>query len=600
MKNKIKGLLAIALSAACFLSTTPLAGFAAGKQTITVGEGTFSASDSDGNTVTELSVIEGDEITSDENGKFFVTVNGEKITEGYGENSYEGYAENNAEAEKSGNTYYDKFTVPATPKGYKNGAVLTVKQNSDYFIQNENFKLGNTVNLEYAPISYKVIFDSNGGEGNVDAVETKYDTEFTLPDSDSFSKESFKFTGWNTISDGSGTSYTASETVKNLTDKDGSEIVLYAQWGKESEDSGNEQVKKYTVSYYLSESGQYSHLQEYAEGDKITPPDSPVKEGFEFAGWIIGEENGEAVKLPETMPASNLKAYASWKIKDIKITYIVDDKEVKSSTASYGSDISLTTPDDPEKNGYVFAGWFDKNGNNLFTYSTVPSEDVAFTAKWLKNGNVVYMVDKKTYETYDVTEGEKIPVPKDPKKFGYKFKGWTPEIPDEMPSENLTFTAEWELDKNFISVVVGGTVIAGGIITAIAGAGAAAITGISIIGGIIALIGVTSGINRTYTVTYKVDGKVYKTYKLEAGKKITTPADPTKDGYKFTGWTPDIPDEMPKKDLTFEATWKEINDNSKVDVDIPSTGSTKAGIAALAALAISAAAAIIIKKKKDK
>ena len=228
MKNKIKGLLAIALSAACFLSTTPLAGFAAGKQTITVGEGTFSASDSDGNTVTELSVIEGDEITSDENGKFFVTVNGEKITEGYGENSYEGYAENNAEAEKSGNTYYDKFTVPATPKGYKNGAVLTVKQNSDYFIQNENFKLGNTVNLEYVPISYKVIFDSNGGEGNVDAVETKYDTEFTLPDSDSFSKESFKFTGWNTISDGSGTSYTASETVKNLTDKDGSEIVLYA------------------------------------------------------------------------------------------------------------------------------------------------------------------------------------------------------------------------------------------------------------------------------------------------------------------------------------------------------------------------------------
>ena len=225
---------------------------------------------------------------------------------------------------------------------------------------------------------------------------------------------------------------------------------------------------------------------------------------------------------------------------------------------------------------------------------------MVFTAKWLKNGNVVYMVDKKTYETYDVTEGEKIPVPKDPKKFGYKFKGWTPEIPDEMPSENLTFTAEWELDKNFISVVVGGTVIAGGIITAIAGAGAAAITGISIIGGIIALIGVASGINRTYTVTYKVDGKVYKTYKLEAGKKITTPADPTKDGYKFTGWTPDIPDEMPKKDLTFEATWKEINDNSKVDVDIPSTGSTKAGIAALAALAISAAAAIIIKKKKDK
>lgn len=600
MKNKLKGLLAVALSAACFLSTTPIAGFAAGKQTITVGEGTFSAVDAEGNSITELSVIEGDVITSDENGRFNITINGEKAAEGYGENTYEGYAENNADSEKSGNTYYDSFTVPAAPKGYKDGAELSVKQTDDYYVHGDNFHLGNSVNLEYEPVSYKVIFNLNGGEGIIEPVETKYGTEFTLPDSDSAVKDGLNLTGWNTVSDGSGENYAPGEAVKNLAETDGTELVLFAQWGENTEGDTEEETKEYTVTYYLSETEQYGEAQKYAEGAQIILPEAPSKEGFKFAGWILGEENGSAIKMPETMPANDIKAYASWEIQNTTIKYIVDSEEYSVKSAAYGSDIILTVPEDPAKEGYVFAGWFDGNGNNLYSYTTVPASDVTFTAKWLKNGNVVYMVDDKTYEAYEVTEGEEIPVPENPEKFAYKFKGWSPEVPSAMPAEDLTFSAQWELDKDFITVVVGGTVIAGGIITAIVGAGAAAITGISIIGGIIALIGAASGINRTYTVTYKVDGSVYKTYKLEAGSKITVPADPTKDGYKFTGWTPEIPDEMPKKNLTFEATWSEIDDDTNVGTDIPSTGSTKAGIAAFAALALSAAAAIIIKKKRSK
>ena len=57
---------------------------------------------------------------------------------------------------------------------------------------------------------------------------------------------------------------------------------------------------------------------------------------------------------------------------------------------------------------------------------------------------------------------------------------------------------------------------------------------------------------------------------------------------------------MPKQTLTFEAKWAEIKDDSNKNEEIPSTGSTNAGIAAFAALAISAVALVIIKKKKDK
>ena len=99
----------------------------------------------------------------------------------------------------------------------------------------------------------------------------------------------------------------------------------------------------------------------------------------------------------------------------------------------------------------------------------------------------------------------------------------------------------------------------------------------------------------TYTATFKVDGKVYKSYNLAAGAKITKPEEPKKDGYVFVGWSPEVPDKMPKKDITFEAVWSEYNP------DIPDTGSSSAGIAAFMTLAVSAAAAIIFaKKKKDK
>ena len=394
-----------------------------------------------------------------------------------------------------------------------------------------------------------------------------------------------------TISEETTSPSSAETTVPETTESESTETTV-------PDDSSDEEpeAKEYVITYYLSDKEQYGEEKKFAVGSTIIHPEDPKKEGFKFAGWILGEKDGNAIPIPEKMPSNNLKAYASWEINSYNISYTVDGA-TSIKTAVFGSDIAETAPADPEKEGYVFAGWFDKNGKNLYDYSTVPSNDIEFTAKWLRDGNVVYLVDGKTYEAYEVREGEKIPVPENPKKFAHKFMGWDPEVPETMPSEDLEFKAVWEIDKDFITLVIGGTVVAGGIVAAIAGA---AITGISIIGGIIAIIGVASNIKKTYTVTYKVDGSVYKSYKHEAGDKISVPANPTKSGYKFEGWTPEVPEKMPKQNLTFEAKWSEIKDNSNSNTEIPSTGSTSTGIAAFAALAISAVAAIIIKKKKDK
>ena len=57
-----------------------------------------------------------------------------------------------------------------------------------------------------------------------------------------------------------------------------------------------------------------------------------------------------------------------------------------------------------------------------------------------------------------------------------------------------------------------------------------------------------------YTLTYVVDGEIYKTYQVQEGAIITPEAEPTKDGYTFSGWS-EIPKTMPAYDVTITGTF---------------------------------------------
>jgi len=57
-----------------------------------------------------------------------------------------------------------------------------------------------------------------------------------------------------------------------------------------------------------------------------------------------------------------------------------------------------------------------------------------------------------------------------------------------------------------------------------------------------------------HTLTYMVDGEVYKTYRIEEGETITPEPAPTKEGYTFSGWS-DIPETMPDHDVTVTGTF---------------------------------------------
>ena len=89
---------------------------------------------------------------------------------------------------------------------------------------------GDTVyTARYRPAVYKVRFDANGGTGTMADQSHTYDRKQALTAS-AFTREGYRFTGWNTRGDGKGKAFTDKQTVTDLLAHDGAVGVLYAQW----------------------------------------------------------------------------------------------------------------------------------------------------------------------------------------------------------------------------------------------------------------------------------------------------------------------------------------------------------------------------------
>ena len=66
-----------------------------------------------------------------------------------------------------------------------------------------------------------------------------------------------------------------------------------------------------------------------------------------------------------------------------------------------------------------------------------------------------------------------------------------------------------------------------------------------------------------HTLTYMVDGEVYKSYEMIEGSSITPEPAPAKAGYEFSGWST-IPETMPAEDVTVTGTFSLIGSEDEV------------------------------------
>ena len=82
---------------------------------------------------------------------------------------------------------------------------------------------------QWAPNTYNMTFDANGGDGSMEPQELTYDSPQQI-DKSTLTREGYVFTGWNTEADGSGTHFDDQQVIENLASENGATIALFAQW----------------------------------------------------------------------------------------------------------------------------------------------------------------------------------------------------------------------------------------------------------------------------------------------------------------------------------------------------------------------------------
>lgn len=112
----------------------------------------------------------------------------------------------------------------------------------------------------------------------------------------------------------------------------------------------------------------------------------------------------------------------------------------------------------PTREGYTFLGWttvpdgetiaFTGGEKHAFSASKITDGKVEFWAKWKINQYTITFDTDGGSEIAPITQdyGTTVTAPADPTKTGYTFAGWDKDIPEKMPAENMTITAQWTIN----------------------------------------------------------------------------------------------------------------------------------------------------------
>lgn len=201
-------------------------------------------------------------------------------------------------------------------------------------------------------------------------------------------------------------------------------------------------------------------------------------------------------------------------IKEIKMTYsdsvmynvsfFDGTKEYTEYAKKVEENGKLIRPTDPEKEGYVFTGWYvDPELSKEYNFDASITADLKLYAKFeeaaaVETQTVTFMKDSETtYDTSVVKKGNTVGVPAEPTNDGYSFGGWYTDV-------NCTTAYDFDLPVN---------------------------TDITLYAKWLA----------KYTVSFDTDGgSTVESQTVVTGNKATKPAvNPTKKGYNFIGWYTD-------------------------------------------------------------
>lgn len=263
---------------------------------------------------------------------------------------------------------------------------------------------------------------------------------------------------------------------------------------------------------------------EVRAGEAYSLPE-PTREGYTFGGWYLEEDFQTSANFM-VLSNQDRTLYAKWVPNLYTVTFDSNGGTEIPSVSGYFDSV-FNAPEQPEKSGYDFSGWFldDQTFEEPFSFGKFPL-DTTLYAKWVATiYSITYNLDGGTLgegsPTSYTIEDDLIVFP-DASKIGYTFEGWfanpnftgSPIVAiNPTRLENVTLYARFDVIQ--------------------------------------------------YTITFDSQGgTAVEDITADFGSLIEAPEEPTKRGHTFLGWLLDgeafVFDTMPFEGADLVASW-EVN-----------------------------------------
>lgn len=294
--------------------------------------------------------------------------------------------------------------------------------------------------------------------------------------------------------------------------------------------------KKYTISFSNVEG--YSSV-EVKKGNTLTRPKDPVKSGYKFVGWYYNDALFDfSTEITDDMTLeARFEADGSGTDTPtgdtVTVTFNTDGGN-SIDKVTINKDSKINKPSNPVKEGYTFVEW-QLNGK-AYDFDTKVTKNITLKAVWKKssssevekpddntgnnnNGKLTVTFNSNggsRVASQSVNSGSTVKRPTNPTRSGYTFTGWTLNGKtynfSTKVTKSITLVANWKQNST------GGN-------SGNQGGNQGGNTG-------------TNPTPTNYTVTFNTNGgSAVAAQTVASGQAIQVPANPTKDGYTFVGWT---------------------------------------------------------------
>ena len=229
-------------------------------------------------------------------------------------------------------------------------------------------------------------------------------------------------------------------------------------------------------------------IQTVEYGKSATAPTVTPAPGKEHTGWDVEFDHVQ----------KDLVVNATFKDIMYTVKFVADGITRYETKVKYGEKVDA--PNAPEVKGKTFERW---DGTAEYVTENVTITAIyklnSYTIKFILNNGEADVVRTQDY-------GTAITAPT-PEMTGYTFDGWDKTVPETMPANDVTITAQWKINKYTITFVLG-------------------------------------------------NGKEDVVLTQDYGTAITAPVPEATAEQSFDGWDKTVPGTMPAENMTITAQWK--------------------------------------------